>query len=341
MGVTIRQLAHLCGVSTATVSLVLGNKDKGRVGVQRREKILRLAEQYGYQSNPAAKGLAEGRTYRVALAIEGVLSDHAIIGQFSFYDRLGLMAKALHGRGYAIEIVQVDTRREAAEVCRDFSRIAADGLVLLNWSPEAAAPILLSLREKRRPAVASGTTLHDDQYTWTDVNRGAAFADATRRLIRDGRRQVLFLDCEVPHLHVAEKQGAFLGVVRDELGRDGKEWMFLSATDSYDGVVALTEEAVRRMPEARAFLLTDNFYAAAVEHALRRAGLHPGADCRVIGFGETALADRCTPRLSHYSLQVEPQVEFSIEALLEEMRDPAAYRPRHRLFGPEFIERET
>ena len=189
--------------------------------------------------------------------------------------------------------------------------------------------------------MASGTLLRDDQYTWTDVDRAAAFEDATRRLIRDGRRQVVFLDCEVHHTHLPEKQAGFLKGVRDELGRDGKRWMFASGGSSYDDVVSLTQKAVRRMPEARAFLLTDNFYAAAVEHALRREGLHPGADCRVIGFGDTALADRCTPRLSHYSLQVERQVEFGIGALLEEIQNPDAFQPRHQLFGPEFIERDT
>ena len=341
MGITIRHLSRLCGASTATVSLVLSNKDRGRVGPRRREKILRLAEQYGYQSNLAAKGLAQGRTYRIALVIQGVLSDHAIIGQFSFYDRLGLLARELHGRGYAIEIVQVHTDRKTVDICRDLSRIAADGFVLLGWSPEAAAAILLSLREKRRPAMANGATLQDDQYTWTDVDRGAAFADATRRLLHEGHRQIALLDCMANRSFLSVKKKAFLRAMRSELELKADGWVFVSPSASYGDAVALTEEAIRKLPDARAFLLTDNFYADAVQHALRRAGLRPGADCRVIGFGDAALADRCTPRLSHYSLQIERQVEFGVEALLEEMQNPGAYQPRHQLFGPEFVKRDT
>lgn len=341
MGITIRQLSRLCGASTATVSLVLSNKDRGRVGARRREKILRLAEQYGYRSNPVAKGLAEGRTYRIALVVEGALSDHAIIGQFSFYDRLGLMAKALQAAGYSIELVQMDPARRAVDLCRDLARIGADGFALMNWDPDAAAAILLSLQEARRPAVAGGTTLRDDRFTWTDVDRGAAFADATRSLLRDGRKPIALLECSVGYSRFPEKKKAFLKVIREEARLDAAGWVFAARAESYENAVALTEEAVRRLPDARAFLLSDNFYADAVQYALRRAGLRPGPDCRVIGFGDSALADRCVPRLSHYSLRIAEQVEFCVQALLEQMRDPKTYVPRHHLFGPRFVEGET
>lgn len=341
MGITIRQLSRLCGVSTATVSLVLSNKDRGRVGARKREEILRLAEQHSYQSNPVAKGLAEGRTYRIALVFEGALSDHAIIGQFSFYDRLGLMAKSLRETGYAIEIVQTDPAREQADLRRDMSRVAADGFVLMHWKPSSAAPLLHALRDAGRPAVACGTALRDREFAWTDVDRGAAFADATLRLLRDGHRKIALLDCAVGHVYIAEKKKAFLNTLRDELGMDASNWVFLSRGDSYEDIVELTTEAVRKMPSAKAFLITDNFYAEAVEYALRLTGMQPGKDCRLIGLGDTFLADRCKPRLSHYSLRVAQQVQFCVRALLEQIQSPQTYVPHSHLFGPHYIERET
>ena len=282
MGITIRQLSLLCGVSTATVSLVLNNKDQGRVAASQREKVLRLAKQHGYRSNRMAKGLAEGRTYRIALAMEGALSDHAIIGQFSFYDRLGLLARELRGYGYSVEIVQVDMSQKMADICHDLSSITVDGVILLNWSPRAAEEVLLSLRERRIPAVASGTTLKDQQFNWTDVDRGAAFADATQRLLSEGHRQIMLLHCAGNWAFLHLKKHAFLKAIREELGVDAAEWVFASPSVSYDEAVLLTEGVLRKMKQARAFLLTDNFFADAVLHTLRRAGLHPGKDCRVM-----------------------------------------------------------
>jgi len=341
MAITIKELSRLCGVSTATVSLVLGGKDHKRVGAKRREQILALAEKYGYRHNPAAKGLAEGCTYRIGLAVEGTLADHAIIGQFSFYDRLGLLAARLRDHDYSIEIVQVDTCRSLPEICRELGRLSVDGFVFPHWFAGTLAGILLSLKEKRIPAVASGTTLHERGYTWTDVDRAASFTDAVRRLAADGHREIALLDCTGERHYFDLKRTAFVAAVREYLGSDASDWVFLPSRYSSEQAVALTGQALRRMPGVRAFLLTDNFYADAVLYALRRAGLRPGQDCRVIGFGDTVLADRCRPRLSHYSLQVDAQVEFSVRALFDELRNPDTYRPRQQLLGPLFISRAT
>jgi LacI family transcriptional regulator len=341
MGITIQQLSRLCEVSTAAVSLVLSHKDRGRVGAVQRARILRAAKKHGYRSNPMAKGLAEGRTYRIALAIEGMLSEHAIIGQFSFYDRLGLVAKALREHGYAIEIVQVPMTRTSADLCRDLSRMAADGFMLLTWGAGAAKKVLLSLRKKRIPAVACGTALTGARYSWADVDRKAAFVDATQRLLREGYRQIALLDCMANRTFSETKEEGFLQTLRGAAGIDAAKWVFRSPGASHEEAVSLAGQALRQMKGVRAFLLTDNFYGDAVLHTLRQAGLHPGQDCRVIGFGDTPLADRCTPRLSHYSLQVEDQVAFCVTALLDEIRTPLGHPPRCRLFEPRLIQRET
>ena len=352
MALNIRELARLCGVSTATVSLVLSGKDLGRVGAERRRHILRIAEKHGYRSNPAAKALAEGRTYRVALVIEGALSDHAVLGQFSFYERLGALSAGLRDHCYAIEIVQLNPRRSDAEAAAELDRAAVDGFLFVHWRPETVAPLLRGLRERRRPAVASGTALPGNDYTWTDVDRGAAFADAVRRLVEEGHRRVALIDCAVSHAYPysAEKRRAFLAAVRDHLGVEADGWVFPSDAArgrcrsddiTYERVAAWTAEARRRLRGGRAFLLTDNFYAGAVLHALRAAGLRPGPACRVIGFGDTALADRCRPRLSHYTLRVDAQARFSVEALIEQTAFPAEYRPRQRLFAPRYLRRDT
>ena len=341
MGITIQQLARLCDVSSTAVSLVLSHKDRGRVGAVPRDRILRAAKKHGYRSNPMAKGLAEGRTYRIALVIEGMLSEHAIIGQFSFYDRLGLVAKALREHGYAIEIVQVAMSRTSADICRELSGIAADGFILLAWESGAAEKVLLSLRRRHIPAIACGSALADARCSWADVDRKAAFVDAVQRLLGEGHRQIALLDCMAIRTFSQAKEDGFLQTLRAAAGIDASRWVFRSSGASHEEAVSLAGQALRRMKDLRAFLLTDNFHADAVLHTLRQAGLHPGRDCRVIGFGDTPLADRCTPRLSHYSLQVDAQVEFCLAALLDEIRTPLGHAPRYHLFEPLLILRET
>jgi LacI family transcriptional regulator len=341
MPLTIRELSLLAGVSTATVSLVLSGKAEGRVGPARRKAILELAEKNGYVSNPAAKGLAEGRAYRIALCVEGRLLQQGIIGNFSLYERMGLAAQQIQAAGYAIEIVQADTKRPPEDVCRQVARHPVDGFVFLAWSPVLMEPVLLSLRDKRRPAVAIGSVLKDDGFTWSDVDRYGAFAEATRQLLGEGRRRVALLDTNEGGIYTDLKRKAFADTIAAELGANTSVPAFAPERFSFSGVVALTERALRQVKRPEGILLTDNFYAEPVLYALHAHGLKPGKDCRLIGFGETDLADKCVPRLSHYSLRIADQVSFCMEALFEQIQSPADYAPRHVLFGPEYVARET
>ena len=59
MGVTIKKIAELCGVSRGTVDRVLNNR--GNVKKETEEKVLRIAKQLNYTPNMAAKTLAAKR----------------------------------------------------------------------------------------------------------------------------------------------------------------------------------------------------------------------------------------------------------------------------------------
>lgn len=60
--VTMSDIAKLCGVSIATVSYVLNNKENSRIPEETKQKVLQVANIYMYRSNPYAKSLATGET---------------------------------------------------------------------------------------------------------------------------------------------------------------------------------------------------------------------------------------------------------------------------------------
>lgn len=64
---TIRQVAELAGVSTATVSRVINGR--AEVSEQAREAVMRVVRQYGYSTNRSARGLSAGRTGLVGVTL--------------------------------------------------------------------------------------------------------------------------------------------------------------------------------------------------------------------------------------------------------------------------------
>jgi len=340
MPVTLAELARLAGVSHTTVSMALSGKHRGRVSEATRKRILALALKHDYRANLAARGLAQGRTYRIAVCIQGRLQNHAIIGGYSLYERLALFSRGIQDAGYAMELVEVDADTPPAQTGRDLARRSVDGFVFLAWSPQPVGKLLFSLREKEIPAVASGTTLDDDTATWTDVDRYDAFKKAAASLIAEGHREIVLLDID-PGRHSALKIEAFSQTMRDRLKKDPDTAVFRVERSDFENTLRITETALDARPKASALLLTDNFYAEAVFHVLRRKGREPGRDCRIISFGDTTLADRISPRLSHYSLQIAEQVEVGLASLLEEIQDPSSWTPRQVLLPAKYIPRDT
>ena len=55
---TIRQVADLAGVSTATVSRVINGR--AEVSDRAREAVLRVVREHGYSTNRTARGLSAG-----------------------------------------------------------------------------------------------------------------------------------------------------------------------------------------------------------------------------------------------------------------------------------------
>ncbi|CAM5366970.1 HTH-type transcriptional repressor PurR [Streptomyces tanashiensis] len=71
---TSRDVARIAGVSQATVSLVLGDKWRGRVSERTAETVRLAAHELGYRPNLAARNLRLGRT-RTALLVVPALTN--------------------------------------------------------------------------------------------------------------------------------------------------------------------------------------------------------------------------------------------------------------------------
>jgi len=339
MSITIKELARLCGVSHSTVSRVLNNKDRGQVSRNRRQQILAVAQKHGYRSNPAARGLVQGKTYRVAMCIEGSLATHGLSDKLNVYDRLEWFSSALQLTGYATEIINVNEGRPPEEINRELTARAVDGFVFLGWSPECVERQRFALKLKGVPALASGTTLKDQGFTWTDIDTASIFKQAVRHLVREGHTRIALIKSSPDSMPI--KMNSFLEAMRNELGIDARDLVFEYTHPSFEGAMGAAEQALDSPGAPTALILTSNFDYAVVLHAMRHRGIEPGRDCRVIGCGHTILAERGSPKLSHYPPQIKDQVDFGLKALMKEIENPDTYEPRHKVFRSKLMLRDT
>ncbi len=100
--VSIKDIAQVVGVSTATVSLVLTGKNKnGRVSKEMSEKIKKVANEMNYQPNRLAMSLQSGRSQTIGLLVADI--SNPFFGTLAFY-----VQEEMEKAGYAVIIMNTD-----------------------------------------------------------------------------------------------------------------------------------------------------------------------------------------------------------------------------------------
>ncbi|WP_054751836.1 LacI family DNA-binding transcriptional regulator [Piscibacillus salipiscarius] len=72
--VTIKEIADILGVSTATVSRVLNNS--GGYSEETKRRVLDVLKQYNYQANAMAKGLRTKKTNSVGVVLPDLTNEY-------------------------------------------------------------------------------------------------------------------------------------------------------------------------------------------------------------------------------------------------------------------------
>src|SRR4051812_26616914 len=67
--VTLRDVARVAGVHPATVSRALNEETRALVNAETAQRVLKAAEELGYQPNPIARGLKTNRSYTIGVLI--------------------------------------------------------------------------------------------------------------------------------------------------------------------------------------------------------------------------------------------------------------------------------
>lgn len=338
MSITLQELARLAGVSHTAVSLVLRDRAAGRVGQKTQAKIRALIQEHGYRPNVSARGLVQGRTYRVALAIYGYLAQRSVFGHYSLHDTLAIAAQQTQAAGYTIELLEMDPAQSPASLGRELAERTVDGVLLIGWPAAVAKPIVKRLTSQGMPSALVGAMLDDSQGTWCDVDRVRAIREATEQALSPAVESVAYLELAPDRGPRQAKREAFMTAAK-EAGVNATSHAIEELV--LDRVLSVAQDALEQVSGIPAFVLSDNYIGEGLMLALRLRGLKPGQDCRVIGLGDSFMAERSRPRLTHFSLMVKEQATFAVEALLEQIEQPEAYEPRQRLFRSELVELHT
>lgn len=299
---TSRDVATAAGVSQATVSLVLGDKWRGRVSERTADHVRHTATELGYRPNLAARNLRLGST-RTALLVVPALTNEFFARVYTGAARIA----ARHGFG-----VVLYPSPDGTGPARDpfaSARAALDGVIASSM----AADTLHALATDTLPLVMldSDPTAHTAA---AHVNLAIAdgMRQVTEHLLTHGHRRILHLASAVDSWTFTVRADALTALLGPHT-----ELRTVRAPLTVDGARTATE-AVLAAPGARptAIVCDDDILAAGACKAARRLGLRIPEDLSVTGFDDLALATAVEPELTTVRLPAEHVGEQGMTALL-------------------------
>ena len=177
------ELAKRCGVSQGTVDRALHNRPG--ISAKTRDRILKVAAEHGYQANPVATEMMQGKS----IIVGGLVPS---LNSIFFMDLFETISRKLDAMGLRLQVCSYDSPASCISILTDFAARKSAGVIMIppvNVDWNNIKPILKSLpiiSLIHSPDIADVHGVHPDEVT--------TGKDAVKGLIKYGHRQILMVD---------------------------------------------------------------------------------------------------------------------------------------------------
>lgn len=303
--VDIAELARRGGVSIATVSRALNGRPE--VSAATRQRIMALADEFGYTPNASARALARRRSGLVGLLWD---TDYRSGGQQHPFlqDLLVGLKHALSERGESLILLPIAGPEDPAGYVRAARAHDLAGVVLMGVDQHA--PQVRALLEAPIGCVALDLCVSGPHARTVSSDNRAGAATAVHHLHRLGHRRIATITGPLDMWPAAERLAGYRATL-ERLGlaeRDGYvacgDFFPDSGRDAMKRLLALPE------PPTAVFVAGDAMAIAAMR-AVVDAGRSVPGDVAVVGFDDIEAAALVRPSLTTVAQDYH---RFGIEA---------------------------
>ncbi|MFE2375315.1 LacI family DNA-binding transcriptional regulator [Streptomyces sp. NPDC059398] len=321
MGVSLKDVAGLAGVSIKTVSNVVNNYQ--HVTPAMRARVQAAIDELGYVPNLTARHLRKGRTGILALAVPE-------LGNPYFAELAGAVIDAAAEHDYTVLLDHTRGEREQEIlVSQGFRGRVIDGLIL---SPIELEPEDLSSRIHDAPLVLLGEREYDAlPYDHIAIDNVAASRCAVRHLIGLGRTRIAYLGARTDRIN----RPAQLRL------RGWREELTAAGLPAPDGLAAPTSGWDRGDgAQAMAWLLDsgqrpdavfayNDLVAVGAMRVLSERGLRVPWDVAVVGFDDIAEGRFGAVTLTTVSPDKQSIARLAVESVIGGLQSPEGGSDQH------------
>lgn len=289
MKYTIKDIARLAGVSTATVSKVINRKDH-EITETTRKKVMSIVRQYNYVPNRIASSMVTKKTHTIGLIIPDISNP--------FFPELARGVEDYANQlGYAVFLCNTDNDSQKEQsYLEKLQEKMVDGIILTASNhrrgftkalKETSIPIVTVDREIDT-FISDGTVISD--------NLMGAY-EAVSYLLARGLNRILYLSGPLSSKPSKERLQGYTNALKDhdlQVERD----MILDGSFTLDWGYTGTLKAIDQGLQFDSIFCGNDLIAFGAIKAIKSKGLRVPKDISIIGFDDIAMAEMIDPPLT-------------------------------------------
>lgn len=287
---TIADVAAAAGVSKGAVSFALNGR-KG-VAATTRDRIMRAADDLGWEPDQRARGLSTDRAYAVGWVVPRPAMTLAADPFFPLFLAGLETALAEAGRGLVLNVVDAFERQAATY--RRLAKGRVDGVLLTDLQAgDERIPLLADLG---LATLAVGRPQNGgENLPWVGIDDRVGITAAVDHLVDLGHRRVAHVQGVPGYVHTTSRRAAWEHALTSKGLDPGPV-----ATGNFtgEGGAAATRALLAEDPRPTAIVYANDLMAVGGMQVLGEAGLRVPGDISVVGFDDIAVASLLAPPLT-------------------------------------------
>ncbi|MGH8110853.1 MAG: LacI family DNA-binding transcriptional regulator [Rhodanobacteraceae bacterium] len=314
---TISDIARACGVSRATVSLVVRNSPLPAAAT--RARVQAEMKLQGYVYNRAAANLSLGQSSGVALVVNDLSNPY-------FAEFAAGVDEALGEAGYVTWLGSTgESPERQRRVLTSLLEHNPAGIILSPAEGSGAeqlarvlSPLTPVLLFNREPTGVRWSETRWD-YLALDNRRGARLA--TQHLIERGHKRIAFFGGHVDSSSCRDRRKGYLDALAANHIEFEPDWMIETAPTRLEAA-AHAGALFMRDPAPTAAVCYNDVVALGLMLGLAARGRHPGADFAVTGFDDIPEAAVSMPPLTTLATNPRARGRQAAVRILERVHRP-------------------
>ncbi|OPJ57027.1 LacI family DNA-binding transcriptional regulator [Alkalithermobacter paradoxus] len=331
MKVTIKDIARLAGVSTATVSKIINNKDDS-ISKDTRDKVIRIMKESNYVPNTIARSLVTKKTKTIGLVIPDIANP--------FFPELARGAEdKANKEGYNLIICNTDddTAKEDRYVSMLVEKMV-DGIIFTASSERTSD--FISLRNTKIPIILVDRDIDLEGINGKiTVDNFIGAYEGTRHLIEQGHKDVIFIAGSLKSKTSIDRLNGYKKALQDYSIEFKEENVIEGSYKTEWGYEAVSNLLNKKQNFTALFCANDLIAIGAIK-ALKENDIKTPQEVAVLGFDDIYISKLVDPQLSTVRQPIYEMGYKSVEILIDILKNKSS-KEKDVVLIPELIIRDS